>query len=209
MTRFGSSVPRSATTVVRMASVLGVVTLGLLSSCSGGPSASPPHASTTTTTPKAKTAAAACPPSSVSASVEFTQFGGADSALAGGLLFSNTGSTPCSLRGVPKVQVVALDGQAISTYQAPGPATILTAVLSPGSASAAASSITFSDWTCTVGSFTLTVQFPGWTSSIPAQAKGSTTSTTAPITNATGPPCTQAQVTGQTIYISPVAPVTS
>jgi hypothetical protein len=207
MTRFGSSVPCSRTTAVRVASVLGLASLGLLSACSGGPSASP--TTSTTSAPSARATAAACAPSSVSASVEFTQFGGSDSSLAGGLLFSNTGSTPCSLRGVPKVEVVALDGQPISTYQASGPAKILTAVLTPGSASTAASSITFSDWTCTVGSFTLTVAFPGWASSIPAQAKGSTTSTTGPTANTTGPPCTQAQVTGQTIYIGPVTPVTS
>jgi hypothetical protein len=195
----------SRTTAVRVASVLGVASLGLLSACSGGPSASP----TTTTTSTPKATAATCAPSSVSASVEFTQFGGSDSSLAGGLLFSNTGSAPCSLKGVPKVQVVALDGQPISTYQAQGPATIVPAVLSPGSTSTAASSITFSDWTCAVGSFTLTVEFPGWASSIPAQAKGSVTSTTGPTANTTGPPCTQARVTGQTIYIGPVTPVTS
>jgi hypothetical protein len=208
MTRFGLSESGSRSTAARVASVLGLASLGLLSACSGGPSASP-TTSTTTSAPTAKATAAACPPASVSASVEFTQFGGSDSSLAGGLLFSNTGNTSCSLRGVPKVQVVALDGQPIATYQAPGPANIVTAVLTPGSASTAASSITFSDWTCTVGSFTLTVEFPGWTSSIPAQAKGSVTSTTAPTSYTTGPPCTEAQVTGQTIYISPVASVTS
>jgi hypothetical protein len=208
MTRSGGSGPRSRATAVRLGSVLGLASLGLLSACSGGPAASP-TTSTTTSAPKAKATAEACPPSSVSASVEFTQFGGSDSSLAGGLLFSNSGSTPCSLQGVPKVQVVALDGQPITTYQAPGPADVAAAVLPPGSTSPAASSITFSDWTCTVGSFTLTVRFPGWASSIPAQAKGSTTSTTGPVATTTGPPCTQARVTDQTIYIGPVTPVSS
>lgn len=212
MTRFGSpSVPGPRATTVRVASVLCAASLGLLSACSGGSSAT--HTTSPTTSKPAKTTAVACSQSSVSASVEFTKFGGSSSSLAGGVLFKNTGSTSCSLRGVPTVEVVGLDGQPISTYQERGPAAIVTAVLTPaapaGTGVGAASSVTFSSWTCTVGSFTLTVEFPGWASSIPAAAQGSTTSTTGTPLNTAGPPCTETQEPDQTIYIGPVTPVTS
>lgn len=181
-----------------------------LSACSGGsPSAATTTSAPTTTTPTAKVTAAPCPASSVSASVVFTAFGGANSTLAGAVLFTNTGSAPCSLKGEPQVDVLAPDGSGIVTYQAPGPPTVTAAVLTP--ASKAASSITFSDWACGIGSFSLVAKFPGWATSIPVgSGAGSTTSTTAAGPPTTTPlPCTQQRETGQTIYIGPVTSVTT
>jgi hypothetical protein len=180
----------------------------MLSACSGGSPAAVHKNSNTNTTNT--TLAAPCTPSSISASVQFTKFGGSSSSLAGGLLFRDSGSSRCSLSGVPRVEVVAPGGGVISTYQAAGPSHNVAVSLTPSSSTAqAASSITFSSWGCTPGSFTLTVQFPGWTGSVPADSEGSTTSTTGPTSNVTGPPCTAAKEVNQTIYISPVTAVTS
>ncbi len=207
------SVPGSGAATARVAAVLAAGSFVLLCGCSGGSSSPTDRTTPATTAPHTTPTAALCSPSSVSASVEFTEFGGSSSALAGGVLFRDIGGAPCALQGVPEVQVLAPDGQLISTYQAPGPAHLVTAVLTPaapaGTGAQAASSITFSSWGCAVGSFSLTVRFPGWASSVPAAASGSTTSTTGPTTNVTGPPCAPAQEVDQTIYIGPVTPVTT
>ena len=186
--------------------VLGLASLATLGACGGGsPSATP----TTTTAPTATTAPSAppCTASSVSAAIDFTKFGGTSSSLAGAVIFTDTAGAACALHGVPRVQVLMTDGQTIPIYQAPAPPGGSTVVLGP--TTRGASSITFSSWGCTPGSFTLTVQFPGWTSSVPAASEGSTTSTTGPTSNVTGPPCTAAKEVNQTIYISPVTAVTS
>jgi hypothetical protein len=205
MSRLRSAVaPASTATTVRLASLLGAGSFVLLAACSGGsPSAGP--ATTTAPTPATTVpTVAACAPSSVAASVDFTKFGGTSSSLAGAVVLRDTGTAACSLHGMPQVEVVAPDGQPISTYQAAGPDQVTTAVVTPaapaGTGAEAASSITFSSWTCLVGSFSLTVRFAGWATSVPA-ASGSSTGTTPP-------PCTQAQEVGQTIYISPVTAVT-
>jgi len=147
---------------------------------------------------------AACSPSSVSASISFTKFGGSSSSLAGAVLFDDTTGSPCALRGVPRVQVVVAGGQTIPTYQATGPADDVTAVLTPappsGTGARAAASITFSSWTCATSSFSLTVRFAGWTTSVPAAPN--TTSGTNSTT-----PCSVATETGQTLYMGPVSPV--
>jgi hypothetical protein len=206
MSRLRSAVaPASAATTVRLASLLGAGSLVLLAACSGGsPSAAPATTSTVAAAATTMPTVAACAPSSVSATVHFTKFGGTSSSLAGAVLFRDTGATACSLHGVPQVQVVAPDGQPISTYQAPGPVQTTTAVVTPpapsGTGAEGASSITFSSWTCLVGSFSLTVRFPGWTAPVPALSGSSTGNTP--------PPCTPAQEAGQTIYISPVTAVT-
>ena len=120
------------------------------------------------------------------------------------MLFGDTTGSPCALHGVPRVQVVTTGGQSIPLYQATGPADDVTAVLTPappsGTGARAAASITFSSWTCETSSLSLTVRFPGWTTSVPAapDASSGTNSTT---------PCSPAAETGQTLYMGPVTPV--
>jgi hypothetical protein len=197
--------PLSRARAVGVASALTVASLGVLSACSGGtPSATPKTTSTTsrpgTTTP----AVAACSPSAVAASISFTKFGGTSSTLAGAVVFRNTSSSPCALHGVPRVQVVTTSGRPVPAYQEIGPANVVTAVLTPaapaGTGTQAASSITFSSWTCATSSFSLTVRFPGWESSVPAapNATSGTNSTT---------PCSPAAEKDQTVYMGSVAPV--
>jgi len=178
----------------RLGTALAGVTLTALAAGCSSPSPSATRSARTTTT--TGPAPAPCPASQVAAVVDFTKFGGTSSSLAGALLFRNTGSTPCALRGVPRVQVASNNGEAIATYEAPGFAAQLpTAVLPAGAApdsTQAGSSITFSSWTCTVGSFSLTVRFPDWTTAVPAPGGGS------------GGSCPPSQEVGQTVYVSPV-----
>jgi hypothetical protein len=193
----------------RVASVLVVGSGLILAACSGAPTATSTTTSSTSAAPR--TTAARCSAASVSAAVVYTAFGGANSSVAGAVVFKDTGTSPCSLQGEPHVQVSSSDGSAISTYQAPGPTDTAAAVLTPsaGSGAQAASSITFSDWMCKVGTFSLSVRFPGWSSALPAgTGAGSTTSTTSAGAVGTTPaPCAQSQVTGQTVYVSPVVVV--
>ncbi|MGH9016595.1 MAG: DUF4232 domain-containing protein [Acidimicrobiales bacterium] len=183
---------RGLTALVAGAGSLGI----LLSACSGGSSDSTTTAPPTTKAP-AKVTTSACTASEVSAAVNWTKFGGSSSTLAGGIVFTDTGSDPCALRGVPRVQVLALDGSSIPTYQAGGPAAIASTVVTPaasaGGGTTAVASVTFSSWTCTVGSFSMTVRFPSWSSTIPV-----------PAATSTGPACTTTQEPDQTIYIGPV-----
>jgi hypothetical protein len=181
-----------------VASVLGAVSVVALSSCSG-PTPKAGRGSSSSSTSQSPTAA--CSPSSVSASVDFTTIGGSSTSPAGAVLFSNTSTTPCSLRGIPTVQLVGADGQVIPALQAPSkPANEATAVLTPagtsGTGKRAGSSITWSSLTCLAGSYSLTIQFPGWSSSVPA---GSTS-------GYSGPACTAPDTT---VYVSPVEPVTA
>jgi hypothetical protein len=182
----------------RAAPVLGLAALAFLAACGGGsPSATPTTSTTgppTTTTPSAP----ACSPSSVSASIDFTKFGGTSSSLAGAVVFSDTAGTACALHGVPQVRVLLANGQTIPIYQAPAPAPGGSAILTP--TNTAASSITFSSWTCETKSFSLTVRFAGWTSSVPAAPNASSgTNTTTP--------CSDTTETDQTVYMGPVVSV--
>jgi hypothetical protein len=172
-----------------------------LSSC-GGPSPAARHThgtASTTTRPAAEVPA--CAPSGLSASLDFTQIGGSNTAPAGALLLHNTSAAACSLTGVPDVQVVNAGGQPIAVHEQPSVATdAVPAVLAPqgsaggsGRSAVAGSSLTWSSWTCTAGTYSLTVRFPGWTSSVPAPPP-----TTAP---ADAPVCAP---TDQTIYVGPV-----
>jgi hypothetical protein len=190
----------------RRATVLAAVALGLLPACSGGsPSATPKTTSTTSRPAPTTPTTAACPPASVKAVVDFTKFGGTSSALAGAVLFSDVSATSCALSGVPQVQVLGADGQTIPTYQVKGPAKVVTAVLTPsatGGGAQAGSSITFSSWLCATNTMSLTVRFPGWTTSV-------TAAPTASSGNNSTTPCSDSAETDEALYIGPVAPVTS
>jgi hypothetical protein len=188
---------RTGKRAIVTAAVLGAGSVLLLSACSS------PRASTATTTSGPTTTqvqAAACSPSSVTASVDYTTFGGSATAPAGAVVFTDTASSSCSLRGVPTVQLVGADNQVIPTFEAPAtPSHAVTAVLTPKDllpGKEAASSVTWSSLTCKAGSFSLAIRFPGWSSSV---AAGSTA-------GYSGPPCT---APGQTVYVSPVEPVSS
>jgi hypothetical protein len=175
--------------------LLVLTTAVLVAGCSSPSPTATRKGQTTTTT----VATAACPASSIAASVDFSQFGGSSSSVAGAVLFHNTGSTSCSLRGVPQVQVVSTNGESIPTYQAPGfLAHLSTAVLPAGDATDSAragSSFTISSWTCAVGSFSLTVRFAGWTTSIPATS------------GAPSGACPLSQEVDETLYVGPVTTV--
>ncbi len=150
----------------------------------------------------------------MAASVDYTAFGGSNSSLAGAVVFRDTATIPCSLTGVPSVRVLAPDGSAISTYAATGPARIVPVVLTPaapaGTGHQAAASITFSAWQCALGSFSLTVRFPGWSSSVAGGDGGGIDHQHHgghPGAGHTGPVHAGA-VTGQTVYMGPVTSVT-
>jgi hypothetical protein len=180
--------------VVRAASILGVVSILLLASCSSPSKTAKGTSSSSTTTTAVPTAA--CTSSSVTASVDYTTIGGSSTSPAGAVLFSDSGNTACSLRGVPTVQLVGADGQVIATFEAPSaPADRTPAVITPGGKKAG-SSVTWSSLTCLSGSFSLSIEFPGWSGPVTA---GSTS-------GYSGPPCTS---TDQTVYVSPVEPVTA
>jgi hypothetical protein len=146
-----------------------------------------------------KTPVAPCTPSQISTSVELYTLGKSPTAPAGAVLFHNTSATACSLRGVPTVGVLNATGQRIVVYQRSStPRRPAAAVLQPSSSGkAAGSSLTWSAWSCPAGSFSLTIRFSGWSTSVPA-------SWTSGISNP-GAPCT---VTGATLYVSPVATIT-
>jgi hypothetical protein len=102
------------------------------------------------------------------------------------------------LRGVPTVGVLNAGGQPLSVYErASVPRSAVPAVLQPSSTSSqAGSSLTWSSWSCPEGSFSLTIRFPGWSTSVPA-SWGS-------VAGSSGTPCA---VTGATVYVSTVANV--
>jgi hypothetical protein len=164
---------------------------------------SSPALAATHKNPPAKTTAkvAACTSSSVSATADFTKFGGTSSSVAGAVVFRNTGQTTCSLRGIPRIQVLSNSGQVIPTYQAPDFAARLpTAVLTPGhpaQSAQAGSSFTISSWTCSVSSFSLTLRFPGWAGSIPVAPEPSSGS------------CTASGGANETLYVGPVVTIGS
>jgi hypothetical protein len=193
-----------ASPLARVIAIAGVASLGLLSACSGGSPSATAKTSTTTHPPTTAAAAPACAPASVSAAIDFTKFGGSSSSLGGAVLFTDSAATPCSLRGVPQVQVLTATGQSMAIYQVTGPADVVPVDLTPaaptGTGTKAAASITFSDWSCETNTFSLSVRFPGWKTSVPAAANATsgTNSTT---------PCAVTSETGQSVYMGPVAPV--
>jgi Domain of unknown function (DUF4232) len=186
---------------MKLPTLLAAAVLSALSIVIAG-GASPAFAATHKN-PPAKTTAkvAACPSSSVSATADFTMHGGSSSSVAGAVVFRNTGQTACSLRGVPRVQVLANSGQVIPTFEAPDfTARLPTAVLTaghPAQSAQAGSSVTISSWTCSVSSFSLTLQFPGWAHSIPVAPEPSSGS------------CTASGGANQTLYVGPVTTIGS
>ena len=145
-----------------------------------------------------KSSVASCTPSQISTSVTLYVLGSAPTAPVGAVLFHNISASACSLRGVPIVGLLNAGGQRLSVYErASTPHSAVPAVLQPSSASSqAGSSLTWSSWSCPEGSFSLTIRFPGWSTSVPA-SWGS-------VAGYSGTPCA---VTGATLYVSTVATV--
>jgi len=114
---------------------------------------------------------AACRPAALSATIVITPVGSASSSLAGAVVFANTSSSACTLRGVPKVTVASPGGQAIDVTQVPDFVRHRPQVTVPASPSSAplpdaGTSITWSNWGCAKGSFALVVKFAGWSGSL-------------------------------------------
>jgi len=144
---------------------------------------------------------ARCRPADLSAVLSLTPVGSASSSLAGAVVLADTSTAPCSLQGVPDVSVVGPTGQAIAAVQAPNfyrkvPAVTLRAAAASAHLPDAGSSITWSNWTCSKGSFALTVRFPGW--------KGSITVPWGTTTGYAGAPCTGNDAS---LYVGPVVRV--
>jgi Protein of unknown function (DUF4232) len=182
---------------------VGAVSLSLLWPGLASVAAASPHGPSATVTAQRtvaqKAPVAACTPSQISSSVELYTLGKSPSAPAGAVLFHNTSRTACSLRGVPTVGVLDASGQRIAVYQRSStPRRPVAAVLQPSSSGkAAGSSLTWSSWSCPEGSFSLTIRFPGWSTSV-AAAWGV-------VAGYSGSPCA---VTGATLYVSAVATIT-
>jgi len=145
------------------------------------------------------TAAPKCAPSALSASLALTRGGSDSTAPAGAIEFKNMSTKACTLQGVPQVKMVAADGQALHVYEeAVGGSGARPVALAPGhtggKGALAAASVTWSELTCGVGSFSLSVRFTGWTGALVAPY-GSTT-------GFSGTPC--APSGDQTVYVGPV-----
>jgi Protein of unknown function (DUF4232) len=140
---------------------------------------------------------ASCTPSQISTSLQLYTLGKSPTSPAGAVLFHNTSGTACSLRGVPTVGVLNQAGQRIAVYQRSSTSRRpVAAVLQPSSGGkAAGSSLTWSAWSCSAGSYALTVRFPGWSTSVPATW------------GSIPPPDGPCAVTGATIYVGPVATI--
>lgn len=159
-----------------------------------GPLAAPAGAKGTSSTTAPK-----CAPSALSASLALTRGSSDSTAPAGAIEFKNVSTKACTLQGVPQVQMVTADGQALHLYEeAIGGSGAKSVALAPGHTGAkgalAASSVTWSELTCGVGSFSLSVRFTGWSSALVAPY-GS-------ITGFSGTPC--APSGDQTVYVGPV-----
>jgi hypothetical protein len=140
----------------------------------------------------------ACRPSDLSATIVITPVGGSSSSLAGAIVFANSSSTACALRGVPKVAVVNPGGQAIDVSQVPDfvrhkPRVVVPASPSSARLADAGTSITWSNWSCAKGSFALVVKFAGWSDSLTVPW-GSTT-------GYAGAPCVGEQAA---LYVGPI-----
>ncbi len=141
-----------------------------------------------------------CGPGALTASLEVTGEGSASTSLAGSIVFQDTSTRKCTLQGVPRVVMVTAGGQVVQLFEeAVGARAAAPVRLVPGSAgnggTLAASSVTWSDLTCRVGSFAVSVRFAGWSTSLRAPDRSGAGSAT--------PPCTLSK--DQTVYVGPVA----
>jgi len=145
-------------------------------------------------------AAPKCEPSALSASLAITGVGSDSTSLAGTIAFENMTAKACTLQGVPQVEMVGADGQVLHLFEeAVGESGAKPVVVAPGhtggKGAAVGASVTWSELTCGVGSFSLSVRFTGWSSALVAPY-GSTT-------DFSGTPC--APSGEQTVYVGPVA----
>lgn len=137
-----------------------------------------------------------CSPADLVAEAELVRAGNPVTALAGAVLLHNVTRRACTLQGAPRVTVSATGGGPlpVDEWRTPGGRP---AVLGPGSASrpgtAVGVSVTWSDWSCAPGSFSLDLRFPGWPRAV--SAPYGTTEGYA------GPPCTSSG--SQTVYVGP------
>lgn len=146
------------------------------------------------------TAAPRCQPSALSPLLAITGVGSDSTSLAGAIEFKNVSSKACTLQGVPQVEMVGTGGQTLHLFEeAVGASGARPVTLAPGHAGGkgalAAASVTWSELTCGLGSFSLSVRFTGWPSGLVAPY-GSTT-------ESSGAPC--APSGDQTVYVGPVA----
>jgi hypothetical protein len=141
-----------------------------------------------------------CGPGALTASLEVTGEGSTSTSLAGSIVFHDTSARACTLQGVPRVVMVTAGGQAVHLFEeavgATGAASVRLVPRSSGDGGTlAAASITWSDLTCGVGSFTVSVRFAGWSTPLRASDGLGAGSSTAP--------CTLSK--DQTVYVGPVA----
>lgn len=160
-----------------------------------GPQAAPAGARATS-----GTAAPRCEPSALSASLDITGVGSDSTSLAGAIEFENVSSKACTLQGVPQVEMIGAGGETLHFFEeAVGASGARPVSLLPGHAGGkgafAAASVTWSELTCGVGSFSLSVRFTGWPSGLVAPYGSDTQSS--------GTPC--APSGDQTVYVGPVA----
>jgi hypothetical protein len=137
-----------------------------------------------------------CTSSQVSGTLDLVSPGSSSTSPAGALLFRDVSSATCTLEGAPKVSVVAAAGGSAEVYEFESvPHRVSAVALAAGrSTPTAGSSITWSEWGCHPGSYSVAVRFPHWTSSLTLPSGGTT--------GYSGPPCTSA---GQTVYVGAVA----
>jgi hypothetical protein len=187
--------PAAATAAVLCAAALSFLTPGLTPPADAS-APRPPDTVAAPHTVAQKSSVAPCTPSQISTSVTLYTLGSSPTAPVGAVLFHNISATACSLRGVPTIGVLNASGQRIPVYErASTPHVVVPAVLQPSSTGpAAGSSVTWSNWSCTEGSFSLTIRFPGWSTSVPG-SWGS-------VAGYSGSPCA---VAGATLYVSTVA----
>lgn len=142
----------------------------------------------------------ACTPTGLVAEADLVRAGDPVTALAGAVLLRNVTDRACTLQGAPLVTVSASGGGAVPVVeQRTASRRAAAVVLGPGSPSGPGSavgvSVTWSDWSCAPGSFSLGVRFAGWSRAVEAPY-----GTTA---GYTGTPCTSSG--SQTLYVGPVA----
>lgn len=134
----------------------------------------------------------ACTQRQIVATAQLAVVSKSSTSVPGAVELRNSSSTRCTLIGVPAVGIVDTSGRVVPTFQAPTrPSAGKPVSLSPSRSPTAAFSITWSNWSCPAGSFSITVRFAGWTQS-----------RTAPTGSATTTACTQ---TNSTIYAGEVA----
>jgi hypothetical protein len=140
-----------------------------------------------------------CTPGDLSASLALSVQG---TTLAGAVIFSDTGHGACTLRGTPAVTATATGGGVVDVVeQRAAVRRTEPVVLAPGghgnggpAGTLAGVSVTWSEWRCTPGSFSLDVRFPGWSRPVVAPY-GTPAAGGAAACTASGP---------QTLYVGPV-----